>query len=343
MLQGHGDDTYKYGDGLINFSSNIYTHADLSPLKAFLRDRLDVIRQYPEPEPYTLETAIARKHGVPEASVLATNGATEAIYLIAQMLAAEGLQHYHIPQPAFNEYEDACRLFGMTEADDGILWLCNPNNPTGTVNDVEGGMFLRPTGGKRPSTDRNDESGTFIVLDQSYEDFTLQPVMTAKEAVAQGNVIQIHSLTKTYAVPGLRIGYIVAAEAVINMLRRFVRPWSVNALAIEAGLWLLEHDFKAVNDMAAFLAETQRLRQALNTIPGISVMPTDTCFMLATIEHRTAAELKAYLIEKHRILIRDASNFRGLTPHHFRISTQLPEENNLLVEAIQQATALQTQ
>lgn len=331
MLQGHGDDIYRYGDGLINFSSNIYTHADLSALKAFLRDRIDVIRQYPEPEPYTLEAAIARKHGVPEACVLATNGATEAIYLIAQMLAAKGFRHYHIPHPTFSEYEDACRLFGMTEADDGILWFCNPNNPTG--------MFLH----KRPSTDRNDERGTFIVLDQSYEDFTLLPVMSAKEAVAQGNVIQIHSLTKTYAVPGLRIGYIVAAEAIINMLRRFVRPWSVNALAIEAGLWLLEHDFKAVNDMAAYLAETQRLRQALNAIPGISVMPTDTCFMLAQIEDRTAAELKAYLIEKHRILIRDASNFRGLTPHHFRISTQLPEENDLLVEAIQQATASQTQ
>ena len=336
MLQGHGDDIYRYGDVRINFSSNIYNHADLSGLKAFLRTRLDVIGQYPEPEPYTLEAAIACKHGVPKECVLVTNGATEAIYLIAQMLAVEGYNHYHIPQPTFNEYEDACRMFGMTESPDGILWLCNPNNPTGKVFPYTPAAF-------------SPSSSPLTILDQSYEDFTLQPMMTAKEAVKRGDIIQIHSLTKTCAVPGLRLGYVVSAPSVIERLRRLLRPWSVNALAIEAGHWLIEHDFKAIKNMEAYLAETQRLRRSLNAIPGISVAPTDTCFMLAELVNSqgspistvfpTAFELKDYLIKKHRILIRDASNFRGLTPRHFRVSTQLPEENDELVQALCDITA----
>ena len=174
------------------------------------------------------------------------------------------------------------------------------------------------------------------VLDQSYELFTLQPLMSAREAVACEKIIQLHSMTKTYAVPGLRLGYVVAAAPVMECLRRYVRPWSVNTLAIEAGKWLTKHDVVAVPDIWGYLKETQRLRMRLNEIPGISVAPTDTCFMLAEIKGNTAADLKDYLIKEHRLLIRDASNFHGLTPRHFRISTQRPDENDLLVEAIRE-------
>lgn len=317
MLQGHGDDTYRYGDVRVNFSSNIYGGADLSALKSYLSNRLEFIGQYPEPEAYSLEMLIAEREGIPNECVLVTNGATDAIYLIAQMLAGEGYRHYHIPQPTFSEYEDACRMFGMTEGDDGILWLCNPNNPTGQV--------INPS----PNT-------AITVLDQSYELFTLQPLMSAREAVACEKIIQLHSMTKTYAVPGLRLGYVVAAAPVMECLRRYVRPWSVNTLAIEAGKWLTKHDVVAVPDIWGYLKETQRLRMRLNEIPGISVAPTDTCFMLAEIKGNTAADLKDYLIKEHRLLIRDASNFHGLTPRHFRISTQRPDENDLLVEAIRE-------
>jgi len=107
MIYGHGDDTYRYGEKIkINFSSNIYIGADLSGLKAHLASRLDVIGHYPEPEPQRLEELIAERLGIPANMVMVTNGANEAIYLIAQLYSG---WTSIIPQPTYNEYADACR------------------------------------------------------------------------------------------------------------------------------------------------------------------------------------------------------------------------------------------
>ena len=332
MIQGHGDDGYRYEDIRINFSSNIYAHADLSGLKAHLASRLDLVGRYPEPEPYSLERLIAERRGIPAECVLVTNGATEAIYLIAQMLSSQGISHYSIPQPTFSEYEDACRMFGMTPGEGGAQWLCCPNNPTGQA--INYSCVPSVASDQRSSALFTLHSSLFTILDQSYEDFCLQPLMSPAEAVARGNVIQIHSLTKTYAVPGLRIGYVVSAAATVDRIRAFVRPWSVNALAIEAGRWLITSGTKAVPDVAAYLAEAQRLNHALNQIPHFRALPTDTHFMLVRCDLLTAAELKDRLARQYGILIRDASNFPGLDAHHFRIAAQRPDENDRLLAAL---------
>ena len=102
-------------------------------------------------------------------------------------------------------------------------------------------------------------------------------------------------------------------------------------MAIEAGKYLLQHD-ELISKPD--LQEAQRLYKNLRKIPGISVHPTKTNFMLCKIEYVHAIALQEYLIQEHRMLIRDASNFRGLSPHHFRISAQTPPENDALVKAI---------
>lgn len=371
MIQGHGDDAYQYEDVRINFSSNIYSHADMAALKQHLGRHLHVIDSYPEPEPYSLERLIAGQHGIPADCVLVTNGATEAIYLIAQTASRLALQGGEVERvcgrpsprlgderptfaldgPSFSEYADASILYGLAPHSSPLsspllLWLCNPNNPTGRVyTQAEIDRFL----GQYP----------LVVIDQSYEHHTLEPIMSPAEGILHDNLIQIHSLTKTYAIPGLRIGYVTAQPQLIGLLRRFLRPWSVNALAIEAAQWLLTHDVMAVADLPAYLREAQRLRDCLNAIPSITVLPTKTNFMLARIEPHprtlapslprrgpvsrcskatppppTAAALKDYLARRHGILIRDASNFNGLDAHYFRVAAQLPEENDLLVQAI---------
>ena len=331
MLQGHGDDTYDYPGIESNFSSNIFPHADLSGLKAHLRGRMDLIDRYPEPEPRSLERAIARKYGVSADNVLVTNGATDAIYLIAQTAAGNRFTHFDLgASPTFSEYEDASRMFGLCrpnhrekaqEAGRRMLWLCNPNNPTGDVcKEEELADFAL----------RYD----LVVVDQSSEDYTLAPMMTHREAAASGNIVQLHSLTKAYAIPGLRIGYIIAPKHLIGKLRENIRPWAVNALAIEAGKWLLENQETVVGDLHAYLSETQRLRMMLNQIPGISANETQTNFILSEMVSGSATDLKDFLARKHHLLIRDASNFRGLSPRHFRVSTQAPEENDRLVQAI---------
>lgn len=379
MLQGHGDDIYQYPEIRMNFSSNIYAHAEMSELKAHLCQHIHLIDNYPEPSPRSLERLIAGKYGIPSDSVLVTNGATDAIYLIAQTLAArpsgqdhrwkETLGHGesgHLslcthfctgPQPTFSEYSDASFLHGLRELrwpssspcspkssgsptkpilpikpieptkpipptpSHTLLWLCNPNNPTG--------LTYTPS----EITDLACRYA-YVVVDQSYEDLTLAPTMSHAEAAASPNIIQIHSLTKTYAIPGLRIGYIIASPPIIAALRRLVKPWSVNALAIEAGRWLMTHELRAVPDLPSYLEETQRLRHQLNLIPGIEAATTHTNFILARVTTITAARLKDELASHHHILIRDASNFQGLSPHHFRVSTQTPKENDLLVMAI---------
>lgn len=322
MIEGHGDDGYRYGMVRTNFSSNIYAHADLSALKAYLAAHLDCIASYPEPSARTLEALIADDCGLDASQVLVTAGATEAIYLIAQTFSDRPT--YRVLRPTFSEYEDACRLFGYSESEQGSLcWLCNPENPTGRVYDPE---FVKDLSRRH----------RYLLLDQSYEDYTDRPLLSPLEAVAQGNVIELHSMTKRYGVPGLRLGYVTAPAEVIAMLRAGMRPWAVSAPALKAGEWLLANKPPILPEKEAYLAETRRLRERLDRIEGIEMEPTSTNFMLGTVHPATAAELKDYLALQHGMLIRDASNFAGLTPHHFRVAAQLPEENDALVQAIEE-------
>lgn len=332
MIYGHGDDTWRYGDAIkMNFSSNIYQKADLSELKAFLASRLDVIGHYPEPEPKELEGLIAEKLEIPANMVMVTNGANEAIYLIAQLYSG---WTSIIPQPTYHEYADACKMFGHTISyertddlevlpQDRIYWLCNPDNPTGNVLLK---ALLAYVIRKNPRF--------LYVIDESYADYTLQPRLQPKEMMDCFNVMFIRSMSKKYCVPGLRLGYVAASPIIIDRLRAIRQPWTVNALAIEAGKYLVEHDPQVLPDMEAYIAEAQRLKAGLEAIDGLMVMDTQTHYMLVNIDWANVLELKNWLVEHHGILIRDASNFHGLDDHCFRVAAQTPEENDALLNAI---------
>lgn len=322
MIHGHGDDTYRYQDIRMNFSSNICSQSDLTPLKAHLSRCLDLIQNYPEPAAESLAEQLAQHHGISADNVLVTNGATEAIYLIAQAFAHD-VTHFSTDEPTFSEYADACRMQGLVQGEGQLRFLCNPNNPDGRVYSPQ------------QITDEARRN-TLLVVDQSYADYTKAPLLSPRQALDTGNLLLLHSLTKTYAVPGLRIGYVTAPAPLIRRLRAVSRPWAVNALAVEAGKWLLTHDLPAVRNLSALLAETQHLATALADIPQLHVTPTATTFMLVRCDTMTAAELKHRLATEHHILIRDASNFSTLTPHHFRIATQQPHENDALIAALRQ-------
>ncbi len=334
MIYGHGDDTYRYGEKVkVNFSSNIYQKADLTELKQYLATRLDAIGNYPEPEPKELEELIAEKLEIPASMVMVTNGANEAIYLIAQLYRGWASV---IPQPTYTEYADACRMFDHIISyertdelnilpEDRIYWICNPDNPTGNVMLKQ---LLAYVIKKHPR---------FLhVIDQSYADYTLQPMLKPKELLDCYNVMILHSLSKKYCIPGLRLGYMTASPIIIERLRDIRQPWTVNTLAIEAGKWLIKNDPKVIPDIEGYIAEAQRLRDELQAIDGIMVMDTKTHYMLVNIDWTTSLELKNWLIENHGILIRDASNFHGLDAHCFRVAAQSPEENDALINAIKE-------
>lgn len=332
MITGHGDDLYKYPDIRINFSSNIYGHADLSGLKKHLSDCLDMIGNYPEPEPYALEEMIAAQRGIPKECIMVTNGATEAVYLIAQtfrngICEIAKTPYFAMRKPTFSEYEDASRIFGYKETDieccgdeETLIWFCNPNNPTGEVITDEYMKFM-------------DDKRRLIIVDQSYEDYTLADIPKPSEMLKHDNVILLHSMTKAYSVPGLRLGYVIANEHIIERLRSQSHPWAVNALAIEAGKYLVGREDKSIPDVKSYLAETQRLRYELNNIKGVCAYDTQTNFFLVRTDRYKAAELKEIFALKYGILIRDASNFNGLDSRYIRIATQKNDENDALVKA----------
>ena len=268
MIEGHGDDLYRYDADMVrmNFSSNVYPHADHTALKEHLSAHLDMIKHYQEPRTRSLEKLIALKLGLSSESVMVTNGATEAIYLIAQMLHHSASV---IPQPTFSEYADACRInhhiisYENTEdlsslPSDRVYWICNPNNPTGNVM----------TKGVIEYIVRRSPRYTFVI-DQSYEDYTQEELLSPKEVLSCRNLFVLHSLGKKYAMPGLRLGYVTAHPDTLQLLRTFQQPWSVNALAIEAGKFLIKQDKPAIPYLDAYLMETERLRTRLREIEGI--------------------------------------------------------------------------
>ena len=337
MIEGHGDDLYKYGKKIVsNFSSNVYNRIDHSGLYQRLNERLSTICSYPEPMPYSLESEIARRYSLTPRQVCVTNGATEAIYLIAQVFQG---RISAVLGPTFSEYADACRVhrhkvkpFYSLDAlpeDAELVWICNPNNPTGEVRNKEDLKAL---------VDSHPDK--LFIFDQSYEYFTLKSLLGIKEAASFPNVILLHSMTKQYAIPGLRVGYFTASEGLTDDVRCRRMPWSVNSLAIEAAKYLLEEGDGISADIPQLLAERERLTNLLLATGMLEIWPTDTHYMLIKLRMGKAAALKDFLAVNHGILIRDASNFEGLDERFFRIATQTPEENDKLVKAISEWSIL---
>lgn len=335
MIEGHGDDLYKYERPVkVNFSSNLTNWIDPAPLRTFLSERVgEALSVYPEPSPFTLEARLARLLRLSPDNICVTSGATEAIYLVAQSYARS---RSAVMQPTFSEYADACRIHGHRvsslyqwpahghlPADVRMVWLCNPNNPTGGVWEKD---FLLAQIQKNPDV--------LFVIDQSYEAFTLAPLFSAREASEMPNVLLLHSLTKRYAMPGLRLGYLTGPVPLVAHLRTHRMPWSVNGVALAAGMFLAEHPEALPFDLPGCLAEKERFVSRLRAAGGWDVWDSDTHFFLVRLRMGCASALKDYLMREHGLLIRDASNFEGLDSAFFRVSTQRAEDNDLLVEAL---------
>lgn len=350
MIEGHGDDLYKYKRTIdINFSSNVYNSIDLQGLKEHLISKLSSISSYPEPCAFSLESLIAQKSLCDTSNVLVTNGATEAIYLIAQTFAKA---NSIIVSPTFSEYSDACSLHDHNisyilpphscklpnnlNGAKRCFWICNPNNPTGETFNAEQLKNLF-----------NSNLDTIFILDESYEYFTTKKTISIEEGLKYNNLIILHSLTKRFAIPGLRLGYITACSKLISLVRDCKMPWSVNSLAIEAGSYLLSEQTNVLKDkldIPLLLVEAERVAGKLQSMKSFVVRPSDTHYMLVEIvsnlnygyiKSKKARVLKDYLAEQHGILIRDASNFKTLGPNFFRIAVQTPKENNVFLNILE--------
>ena len=333
MIKGHGDDIFSFPGIKHNFSSNIVCRKDLDALYKHLSGIMPQVCSYPEPDASSLAVAWAASMGIRADALCVTNGATEAIYLIAQVYSESNSVMF---VPTFSEYADACRInrhkiteayseSGLKVTDGGLCWLCNPNNPTGKVWDHSWLTSLI-----------EDNPGCIFIIDQSYAPYTHEKVVDVRWAIQQPNVLILHSMTKQFGIPGLRIGGVSGNPKLIKQLSLFRMPWSVNVLAVEAGKFLLSNRDLYRFDAAELICERERVASEFTKTGLIEVWPSDSNMLLSKLRMGKAQALKDFLAVEKGILIRDASNFTGLDESCFRIAVQSPEENDLLIQAIRE-------
>lgn len=340
MLHGHGDDGYQYNQEIIaNFSSNVWFGGKPSKLKDYLFSNWDKIHSYPEAAAESLVSAISSDLQIDTNQIITTNGATEAFYLIAQAFSNSKSS---IVIPTFSEYEDACKvnkheLFYLnwsnlskhTIFEDGLVWICNPNNPTGDIISKSDLDFLL-----------KQNSKSIFIIDEAYIDFTDAIESCIDLLNKHQNLILVKSLTKNFSIPGLRLGYLISNKVLVQDIQFYKAPWTVNSLAIEAGKFLLREKSDFLPPVSYYKSETKKFIKKLEKITGFKIHPSKTSFFLVELEEKTAFELKKYLISNFGILIRDAANFRGLNSRYFRVATQTEEKNQLLIEALIQWSKL---
>jgi len=333
MLHGHGDDAYRYKQEIIaDFSTNVWYGGEPAGLKEHIFNHWHVLNKYPEVQAESLSNKISQHYQLHPSNILITNGTTESIYLIAQ---AYNKSVTTIVGPTFAEYEDACRMhhhkiefydedliMPHMPVNDGLFFICNPNNPTGN---------LFPQRELEALIEANPE--TLFVIDEAFIEFTTEAVSCISLVNTCENVIILRSLTKAFAIPGLRLGYIVAHEEVINKLLPFKMPWSVNAFAIAAGHYIFDNFSNIHLPLEQIFSDKEQFVHKLKKT-GFDVADSFTHFFLAKIPFGTAQELKKYLIEHHRILIRDASNFKGMNKQIIRLATLAKDKNELLIHAL---------
>lgn len=333
MLFGHGDDfTQLPLRG--NFSSNVWYGANVEELKTYLFQEFIRLTRYPEPDAASLKQALADMYGISSENLLVTNGSITAFYLIAQAWAGASSM---VLIPSFAEYEDACTLYNhriryvcndipLSEvplSGQDLCWICNPNNPDGRLwSRSELLDWLR------------SYPKTCFVVDQAYAEFVEEKGLKATDVEDFPNLLLVRSISKVHKIPGVRIGYVLARRELIARLQRYLIPWSVNALAIEAGKYVLLHPEAFRMPLSRWRKDAETLQTALAHFSALEVLPSSTPFFLVRLKRGKAADLKRYLLDEHRLLIRDASNFRGLDEGYFRLSTQSSEVNNYLLQAL---------
>lgn len=334
MIKGHGDDRHCYSQAIhTDFSSNVWFGGTPLELILHLQQNLHLIGNYPEPDAVALRLQIAESHSVEISQVLAFNGSVEAFYTIAlafrQSVSA-------ILVPAFAEYEDACRMhqhipmfFRNDETeitlDSGanLFWIGNPNNPDGLIFSFP---KIEQWLGRYPNT--------VFVVDEAYSAFIPEFQSAIPLTRSYSNLIVVRSLTKCCAIPGLRLGYVVTSDKLAERLRKFQQPWSVNALAQEAGRFLINRLNESSLDEVAVQQQSLSLQQSIGQLDNFRVIPSEAPFFLVELQLGPAAELKEFLIRKHGILIRNASNFRGLNKQHFRVCTRDESDNRMLITGL---------
>ena len=332
----------KQSGEIIDFSANINPLGPPAWMRSLISSRISSLAHYPDPDCADLLNAAAARYGVSTDELIAGNGSGELLYLIPRVVEERGL----IPVPSYTDYARACfaavrrvcsfplpesegfllntnALDAALEKESALVFIGQPNNPTGAITAPD---TLRSLARRRPDS--------VFVIDEAFADFVGGLDSLTKDR--PDNVIVLLSLTKCFAIPGLRLGLAVADAAIIRRMRELQTPWSVNTLALTVGAEALRDTEYLAKTREYVYRAHELMIDELNRIGGFTVYNGQANFLLLRIDRpeQNAAEFTQKLLARG-IAVRDCGNFEGLDKRFIRIAVRTEDENARLIEAIE--------
>ncbi|KKL09454.1 hypothetical protein LCGC14_2565710 [marine sediment metagenome] len=343
-------------DEIIDFSSNINPLGPSKKAEQAIKENISLIADYPQKD-HRLTKALADFLQVKPYNLMLDNGSAAIIYKIYSQLK---IKRASILQPTFSEYEKAAiannclinnvqffknhlslnttksNMFSdQKKAEKAIgkntdaLLLCNPNNPTTTLLEK---AFIKWLAKKLDKTD------SFLIVDEAFMDFVNHKEAYSVISLVEEtpNLIVLGSLTKFFALPGLRIGYICANKELIAKLESRNPPWLINILAREATLASL-NDFEYLPETKTLIPQLRAdLIDKLSDINGLRVFNSEVNFVLAKIEKPITSSQIYLHLAKRKILIRDCSSFSNMGSSYIRIAVKSLELHQHLTTSIKE-------
>lgn len=351
-LRTHGGNIYAFArerriplEEVLDFSASINPLGWPREVASAYRNALSHAVHYPEPYAETLTAVLARYHDLALNNLVVGNGSTQLIYLLARVFKS---QRVLIVSPTFSEHEAAFRCAGtrvtrfllqpptfvltiaqlrlqLAEGYDTLI-LTNPNSPTGT---------MVPHDAMQEIVQLCRRLGVRLLVDETFVDWCEDASL---KALVQGqpHLVILRSLTKFFAIPGLRVGYVIAHPKNTQRLSTQLEPWSVNTIA-QAVATVCVNDSSFIDRSCVFMVrERQWFERQLRAIADLETFPSSANFFLVKIKRRdlTAADVARQVAESN-ILIRDCANFPGLNKQFFRIAVRRRIDNKYLLAALQ--------
>lgn len=338
----HGGDVYHYRN-CVDFSANCNPLGTPEGVKTAARESMDRIHEYPQVGYQPLKEAIGKYEQIDPEWVICGNGAAEVIFSVCR---ARKPGQALITAPTFAEYEQAlqsvgCKVehFWLSEEKNfqvdrdflnalkpelDIIFLCNPNNPTGILTERSLLMEL---------LNRCRELDIFLVVDECFLDFIEEPgAYTLKAALGDyRNLFLVKAFTKRYAMPGLRLGYgLCANTGLLEKMTEENQPWNISTPAQAAGMAALLEDTYVEAGRQLVFKEKSYLSRSLATL-GLKVYPSQANYLF----FKGSEDLFAACLQKG-VLIRDCSNYPGLSKGYYRIAVKKHEQNEILVKALEE-------
>lgn len=352
-MKGHGGNIYGAskrfsippGD-IIDFSANINPLGMHWNTKELLAGAYEFLADYPDPDCRELTDRISACYAVHKKNILCGNGSVSLIYLAVRAL---NFKKAVIVQPGFSEYESALKGTGcsikhllgrekrgfkveterIVEASKNVdcLFLSSPNNPAGYV--YTGGELKKISSACR-------KNKTFLFIDECFIDFMENHNRKSLLSKTAKNpyILVLRSMTKFYAIPGIRLGFIAAHRAIIKKMKKYRDPWSVNSLAQQIGKVIIGDPIYGTETRRLVAAEREYLLSELDEIEEIKVFPSTVNYLLCKIRSGKTAKMLSQFLIMYNILIRNCSNYRGLSGSFFRIAVKGHKENELLAQGL---------